>query len=90
MPVGKKWSLGIGVLPIEFCKVTLRVLEVLGVTRLQPPTTQAMEVDEIGNVVTREVKSSPAVTTVRDSIHHGAVRFFEMEGSASSKSTKRQ
>lgn len=57
---------------------------VLGVTRLQAWTTQVTEVDEIVNVVTREVECSLQLTTASNSFCNGAVSFSEGARSACS------
>lgn len=66
-----------GMLLIVFEKVPLRVMVVLGVTRLQSPTTQVIAVDETGNGFTQKLESSPGFAMALYSFHHGAVRFFE-------------
>lgn len=56
------------------------LMEGLGVTSPQVPTTEVMQADKNGNVATREVVSTPAFTKVRDLSGHGAVRLFSGEG----------
>lgn len=87
--VVKKCQLKTGTFLLVFSEVPLRLMEVLRVTCTQAPTTQVMDVDENENVVTSEVQSSPAFTTVRDSFGHGAVRLLEGAGLVRIKSIKR-
>lgn len=47
-----KCQLDTGILPLEVCEVSSRVVEVLGVRRTQAPIILVMEVDEKGNIVT--------------------------------------
>lgn len=64
-------------LPLVFCEVLLRVMEVLIVTGLQSLTAQDMEVDKNVIIVTPEVRSPLGSTTVHDSFRQEAVKFFE-------------
>lgn len=78
-PEKTKCQLKTGRLLIVLFQGSINVMEVLDLTRLQAPTIQAESVDEISNVVTREMESFRWFSTVRESCPQGAVRVFQGE-----------
>lgn len=70
----KRVSAETGLFSLVICKVSSSVFWALGVTRLQPPSTPLMEVEEKGNVVTWKVEYYARLTTVCDLLRHLAVR----------------
>lgn len=76
-PEATKCQSETGIVLLAACQVPSEVMEVLGVTRPQVPTTQVVETDENVNFVPREVESSQRFVMVSDSCLHGAVKFFE-------------
>lgn len=73
-----------------FPKTSSRRMEIPEVTSAQALTTQIVSIEEIGNVVTREVERSPGFRTFHDLFRPGATRWFEGAGSARRTSIKRE
>lgn len=63
----KESRLETGRLPLKLCEISFKVMEMLGVTSLQAPTTKLVVVDGNRIVVTGEGDSSRGLTLVCDS-----------------------